>query len=148
MSALRTAHVLALALSIAACKPPMREPIEIDAARSMSTPPGASMGGAYMTIRSRDGDVLLGASTPVAGSVEMHVTEQHEGMMSMRPLADVELKPGAAFEFAPAGSHFMLKDLRSPLVADTSFPMTLHFQTAGNVTATVRVLAPGDVEKP
>jgi copper(I)-binding protein len=144
MNAVRGAIVLALGALCLACQPRMREPIEITAAHSMSTPPGATVGGAYMTIRSRDGDVLLSATTPVAGRVEMHVTEPHDGMMSMRPLTEAEVKPGAEFVFAPGAAHFMLIDLRAPLEAGTTFPITLQFEKAGNVTTNVRVLAPGE----
>ena len=42
----------------------------------------------------------------------------------------------------------MLMELHAPLEAGTSFPMTLHFKSAGNVTTSVTVLAPGDVPNP
>ena len=129
------------------CTPQASEPIEILDAHAMSTPPGTGVGGAYLTIQSRDGDVLLGATTPVADRVEMHVTEQHDGMMSMRPLAEVTIAAGDRYEFAAGGAHFMLMNLRAPLAAGTSFPMTLRFKAAGDVTTNVRVLAPGEASK-
>ena len=147
MNPLRGGIVVAVAASCLACQPRMREPIEITDAHSMSTPPGATVGGAYMTIRSRDGDVLLSAITPVADRVEMHVTERHDGMMSMRPLTEAEVKPGADFVFAPGAAHFMLIDLHAPLESGTSFPITLQFRNAGNVTTDVHVLAPGEAQK-
>jgi len=47
----------------------------------------------------------------------------------------VELKPG--------GYHIMLMDLKRPLNAGETFPITLHFARAGDITATVVVGAPG-----
>lgn len=140
------AHVvfgLLAALALAACKPAAEQPVQIMNAYSVSTAPGATVGAAYMIIESRDGDVLESAATPVAASVEMHVTERRDGMMTMRPLPEVSISAGGRFEFAPGGPHFMLLDLSAPLEPDTSFPITLRFRTAGEVTTDVRVLAPG-----
>jgi periplasmic copper chaperone A len=143
MSVSRTLCAVLFAIAGAACKSRTHEAVQITQARSMSTPPGATVAAAYMIIQSRDADVLLGADTPVAGRVEMHVTEQRDGMMSMRPLPEVALGASGRFEFAPGGAHFMLMELPAPLEAGASFPMTLHFKSAGNVTTTVSVVAPG-----
>jgi hypothetical protein len=42
-------------------------------------------------------------------------------------------------KFEPGGKHFMLTGLRQPLPVDAQFPLTLHFDKAGEVTVTVRV---------
>ena len=65
-------------------------------------------------------------------------------VLAMRPLPSVSIPAGGAFEFAPGGAHFMLMELSAPLEAGASFPMTLHFRTAGDVTTTVHVHTPGD----
>ena len=108
--------------------------------------PWSSVGGAYMTIASRDGDVLVGADSSVASRVEVHVTEQRDGMMHMRALSEVPIPAGGQVELAPGGAHFMLMDLRAPLLAGASFSMILHFRNAGDVKTTVSVLAPGELE--
>jgi periplasmic copper chaperone A len=41
--------------------------------------------------------------------------------------------------FAPGGYHIMLMGLKQALVAGTTFPVTLTFAKAGEVTATVSV---------
>jgi copper(I)-binding protein len=55
----------------------------------------------------------------------------------------VELQAGQPFSVAPGGAHFMLIDLRQPLVAGMRFPMTLEFQRAGAVTVQVHVVEIG-----
>lgn len=148
MNPLRALLVLAVAGASGACQPAPQDPIRISEAYSRSTPPGSSMGGAYMVIESRDGDVLESAETPVAAAVEMHVSEQRDGMTTMRPLTHVSIAAGGRFEFAPGGAHFMLIGLVAPLEAGTKFPMTLHFRTAGDVATTIRVIAPDQAPKP
>jgi copper(I)-binding protein len=146
MKFVRAAIVLALAALCLACRP-HGEPIEITGAHSMSTPPGTTIGGAYMSVRARDGDVLLGAATPVADRVEMHVTERRDGTMSMRPLARADIEAGSTFVFEPGAAHFMLIGLHEPLKAGSTFTMTLQFEKAGNVATSVRVLAPGEAHQ-
>lgn len=134
--------ILALAVAVAACGS-SREPIEVRRASAGATPPGTTVGAAYMTLIATTDDALVGATTPVADSVEMHTSIETDGVMQMRPLPVVELKAGQPFAFAPGGAHFMLIGLHAPLVADSRFPLTLQFRNAGEIMVAVPVLPPG-----
>jgi copper(I)-binding protein len=108
-----------------------------------ATPDGATIGAVYLKLTSRQADTLLSASTTVADHIEMHTSSEQNGMMQMRPLANVPLEAGKPFTFAPGGAHFMLVDLRQPLTAGLRFPMTLEFEHAPAQTVQVQVVELG-----
>jgi copper(I)-binding protein len=113
--------------------------IQISDARSNALPPTATVGAAYMQIKSGTDDELLSATTPIAEKVEFHTTQNENGMMQMRELAHPRITPDRPLVFAPGGNHMMLMGLREPLAAGHTFPMTLHFRKAGAVNTTVQV---------
>jgi len=134
--------VLAVAAMLAGCQPSGNSPT-VHTPWSAATPPGATVAAAYMKVRSPRADVLLGATSPVAASVEMHASTEEAGVMRMRPLANVELQAGVPYDFTPGGAHFMLVGLHAPLASDSRYPLTLHFRDAGDVTVNVTVTVPG-----
>jgi periplasmic copper chaperone A len=112
---------------------------------SRPTPAGMSMGVAYLSITNNgaEPDVLIGASSAAAASVQIHQTTISEGMARMRPLAEVKIAPGATVKIEPGGIHLMLVDLHEPLQPGKSVPLTLEFRHAGKVTVQLSV-EPGD----
>jgi periplasmic copper chaperone A len=132
---------LAVAL-LAACRSGS-DAVEIDDARAGATPPGTTVAAAYMRIVAKDGDTLLGAATPIAERVEMHSSIEENGMMKMRALERIELAAGEPVSLQSGATHLMLIGLNAPLAADTTFPLTLRFQKAGERVVDVRVAAPG-----
>jgi copper(I)-binding protein len=110
---------------------------------SRPTAPGMPMGVAYFSITNHGSapDVLLGASTPIAASVQMHQTTITEGMARMRPLTEIVIAPGATVRIEPGGIHLMLVDLKAPLELGKSVPLELKFRTAGRITVQLSVEA-------
>ena len=103
----------------------------------------AKNGAAYVTIRN-DGkamDRLVAASSPIAKKVELHTHTMDNGVMRMREIEAVEVHPGAPAVLQPGGNHIMLIGLNRKLTRGDSFPMTLRFAKAGEVTVTVSVMA-------
>lgn len=114
--------------------------IEIGDAWSRPTPPGVEVGAAYFTITSHGkDDRLVGASSPIARRAELHVSLMEGGVMKMRHLNAVEVKPGAPTAFEPGGRHVMLTGLKKPLKRGESFPLVLKFANAGSVEVQVKV---------
>ncbi len=102
----------------------------------------ARTGAAFLTVVSAaaEPDRLLSASTPAAASAELHThMMESDGVMKMRAVEAVELAPGAATRLAPGGFHIMLMGLTGPLLEDTTFPLTLRFERAGEITVDVMV---------
>jgi copper(I)-binding protein len=130
-------------LIFAGCAP---EPaIKIVSAVAPATPPGVSVAAVYIEIVSAEDDVLLQTVTPLAEKAEIHTTTGSNGLMQMRPVTNVPLIAHKAIRFAPGGMHLMLMNLHRPLLVDQSFPLDLHFQKAGIVTAQVQVVPQGSV---
>ena len=99
---------------------------------------------AYLTLESDGGDRLIAARTPVAGGVMVHMTETDDaGLGRMKHVTRVDLPAEEAVTFAPGGMHLMLTSLSEKLVEGTSWPLTLRFETAGEVTVDVPVLGAG-----
>jgi periplasmic copper chaperone A len=83
---------------------------------------------------------LVSASSPVAVRVEFHEHSMSNGVMTMRQLDSIEVKPGAFVQLLPGGLHIMLFDLKRPLKAGDSFPLTLKLADGESVTVSVPVL--------
>jgi len=85
---------------------------------------------------------LVSASTPVADHVEFHEHSMTAGVMTMRPLDGIKVEPGQVVTLQPGGIHMMLIDLKRPLAAGQSFPLTLKLADGNSVTIAVSVLGP------
>lgn len=120
-------------------------PIRIENPWARATPGGAKNGAAYLTIVNRGpaDDRLVAISTPAAGTAALHQTVEQQGVMTMNPVAVLDLKAGAKIAFAPGGYHIMLMNLKAPLKEGQSFPMTLTFEKAGKVEIMVKVQKAG-----
>lgn len=129
----------------------------------------ASAGAAYMVITNStsEADTLLGGSTPVAASVEVHETYKVEstepgasmgtggmespkpgamesmgtGMLGMRQIERLEISAGGTVELKPGGYHLMLIGLNQELVVGETIELTLNFEKAGEVKVTAEVRA-------
>ncbi len=120
-----------------------------------ATAPNAQSGGVFMTIANGADQMerLLGVSTPMAGRADIHNTINDSGIMRMRPVDNVEVPAQGQAELVPGGMHIMLVGLGDRLSEDTLFPLTLHFESAGDVEIEVLVrgagaAAPGATDAP
>ena len=94
----------------------------------------------YLTIESAVEDRLLGVTTPVAGHVMIHAVEKDGDVSRMKHIETLELPTGERITLAPGGMHLMLMGLQDKLSEGTTFPMTLSFENAGEITVEVSVL--------
>lgn len=81
-------------------------------------------------------DRLVGASGDVAKLVELHThVESADGVMQMKQIEDgVPLAAGEMHEFARGGDHVMMMGLTRDMADGDTFPLTLVFEKAGEVT--------------
>ena len=105
---------------------------------SRATPGGAKVAAGYLVVENGGTvpDRLLGGSAEIAGAVEFHETVMADGVARMRPLADLEIKPGDRIAFKPGGYHIMFVDLKRPLREGERFQGALRFERAGTVPVT------------
>jgi len=115
--------------------------LKIDHPFARATPPGAKTGGVFVTVENTGSqpDRLMSVSSPVAAIAELHEMSVDAGVMRMRGVATLEVKPGETLQLKPGGYHVMLSELRQPLKVGDRFPMTLKFQNAGVVEVSVWV---------
>lgn len=114
----------------------------VEGAWMRSAVPGQSGTGAFMRLTAREPMQLVGASTPVAGSAEVHEMKMEGDVMRMRPVARLELPAGQPVELKPGGYHLMLTDLKRPVLADTSVPVTLLLRNAKGVESRLELSVP------
>jgi copper(I)-binding protein len=101
-------------------------------------------GGTFVTLKGgRLGDRLIGASTEVARKAELHNHINDNGVMRMRHVEQVEVPAGGMAMLQPGGLHIMMMGLKKPLIEGESFPLTLHFKKAGEVTVDVMIMGVG-----
>lgn len=102
--------------------------------------------GLFAKITSVNGGKLVAASSPIAGMVEVHEMVMEGNVMKMRPVPALELPAGKAVELKPGGYHVMLLELKRPLKAGDTVPVTLVVEgkdgrrESVEVKATVRAL--------
>jgi copper(I)-binding protein len=114
-----------------------------------ATPAGATVAAGYLEIRNsgQQADRVLGASTPAAERVELHVQVQEGDVLKMREVKDFPVPARQRLTLRPGGSHLMLVGLKQPLVKGGRVPLTLRFERAGELQIELEV-QPGDSRKP
>ncbi|HFE37556.1 MAG TPA: copper chaperone PCu(A)C [Gammaproteobacteria bacterium] len=70
---------------------------------------------------------ITSVSSPYFEKVSLHATSMHEGMMRMKSLPSLKLKPGELVSFKPGGKHLMLNKpkqrIRSGLMLPIAFKL-------------------------
>ena len=101
-----------------------------------ATVQGQKATGAFMKLTAKDSAKLVSASSAAAGVVEIHEMKMDKDVMKMAALPNgLDLPAGKTVELKPGSYHVMLMDLKAPLAADSTVPVTLTFQDAkGNKT--------------
>jgi periplasmic copper chaperone A len=140
--------VVFAALPALACEAVRVGDIEVEHAWSRATIGADRPGVVYLSIRNigSTNDALIGVATPIAGMPMLHETVVTDGVASMPHAMSVPVPAGQTVALAPGGFHGMLMGLTQALKKGESFPLTLTFQTAGDVTVTVDVLGMGAKE--
>jgi copper(I)-binding protein len=101
-----------------------------------ATPPGATTARVYFTIESVElEDRLLGATADFAEACELRASTDD----SAPALASLPVPVADRVDFSIGKPHVLIKGLRRPLLWDRSYPLTLRFEKAGNMTVQVSV---------
>lgn len=130
----------AAGLTAAAGVPPLAPPawaaggIEIHHPWTRPGVPGRPLA-VYMGIHNRGDapDRLIAARSPRAERAELHRSEMQDGMMTMAPIAALEVPAGGVVHLAPGGYHLMVFGVEEPPREGESFPLVLVFEKAGEI---------------
>jgi copper(I)-binding protein len=122
---------LAASLLALCCSLPAAAQVEVKEPWVRGTVAQQKATGLFARITSAAGGRLVAASSPVAGTVEIHEMSMDGNVMRMRPVAGVDLPAGKTVELKPGGYHLMLLDLKQPLNAGDTVPVTLVVEAGG-----------------
>lgn len=136
---MRILMMLALCLAL-----PAWAQVSVETPWSRATPPGAKIGVGFLRLKNAGAaERVVGAASPAAGRVEMHVTSRDGDVMKMRQVDSFEIPAGGTFELKPGGAHLMLMDLRRPLMQGETVPLTLKLEKGGELNVALKVEALG-----
>ncbi len=136
---MRILTLLALSLAL-----PAWAQVSVETPWSRATPPGAKIGVGFLRLKNAGAaERVVGAASPAAGRVEMHVTTREGNVMKMRHVDSFEIPAGGTFELKPGGAHLMLMDLRQPLKQGETVPLTLKLEKGGELNVELKVEALG-----
>ncbi|MHC8346157.1 copper chaperone PCu(A)C [Pseudomonas sp. RT6P73] len=117
--------------------------LEIAHPWSQELPSNAPTVAAYFVIQNpgKTADRLLSVDSPIAGIAQLHEHVMKDDLMKMQQVPNVDIPAGGNVTFAPMAYHVMLLELkdRSLLSDGKRFPLTMHFEKAGDVTVEVSV---------
>jgi len=105
---------------------------------------GGVTSAAYMVIVNTGNapDQLLNVTTEAAGVAELHNVLMENNVAQMRPVQAVEVPAGGQVELKPGGYHVMLADVKRTLRPGDVVPLTLTFQSVGEVQVNAEVREP------
>ena len=137
ISAVRSA--LAAAMLVAAASAFAQ--VKIDNPWVRAAVPGQLSTGAFFDATSARDASIVKVESPVAGVVEVHVSEMKGDLMTMRAVPSVALPANKAVRFAPGGYHVMLMDLKQPVKNGESVPLKVTVEYPDKKQETIDVKA-------
>lgn len=134
------AVIFALALSLSACT--TEEGITVHNAWMRPTAQGEN-GAVYFILsnHSSEADELVGVSSNLADTIEIHESSMAEGtdVMQMSQVFSVPLERGAEVTFEPGGLHVMLVNIKREVKVGEDVEVTLHFKNHEDIPVNVSV---------
>lgn len=123
--------LLMASMTASALSAPAQRAAEVDvkAAWARPTVPGQMGTGAFMHLTSKEGARVIGASSDVAGVVEIHEMAMEGNVMRMRAIPSLDLPAGKTVDLKPGGHHMMLMDLKRALAAGEKVKVDLRLET-------------------
>lgn len=122
--------------------------LEIHDAWAREAPPNAAVMAAYLTLHNHSAQTytLVSAASADFERVEIHRTQQQDGMTTMIPVSRVMLSANGSVSFQPGGLHLMLMQPKKPLKAGDAVTLRLFFsdESSLSISAPVKKAAPGD----
>jgi hypothetical protein len=115
--------------------------ITISEAWVRASPMVERAGAAYMTINNgaATDDRLLSVTSDAADMIELHQTQENNGVMEMSPVESIPIPANGQTELKPSSWHMMLMGLKRELKAGEKVTLTLKFEKAGEVVISAEV---------
>ncbi len=129
---------------LSGCAAPPGASLTVSNIRSNACKAGDACG-VFMTITNAASteDVLVGAKADVSEMAGLHtVVKDDQGGMKMTPIENIPVPASGSVELKPGSLHIMLMKLNRDLKDGDTFPLTLKYQNAGDMTVQVKVQPP------
>ena len=103
-----------------------------------------SNSGAFFVIKNTGGeaDKLIAAASDVAETVEIHLSEMKDGVMTMRQVPGIDVPARGQAELKPGSYHVMLINIQRDLNPGDKVSVNLEFEKAGTITIEAEVRMP------
>ena len=133
--------LLATSASIVSAAGLSTKEIAIHDAWAREAPPNAEVMAAYLTLHNHAAKsfTLVSVSSPDFNRVEMHRTEEHDGMTKMLPVTRVILSTNGSVSFQPGGMHLMLMKPKKPFKNGDTISLKLIFSDKSSLKTSVPV---------
>jgi copper(I)-binding protein len=105
------------------------------------TVPAQKTTGAFLTLESSEDAKVVGVTSPVSKSAEIHESGMHHGRMHMQAIDFLALPAGKRVELKPGGHHVMLVGLDRALGAGDEVPLTFTIEDRSGKRSTLEVRA-------
>lgn len=106
--------------------------------------PGQVNGAGYIQIDNKavQADRLISVTTDGVTRVELHTILTENGVAKMREVPGIDVPAKGGVKLMPGGFHIMFLGLSAPFKADTTVPVTLKFEKAGEVKVDFEIKPP------
>ena len=134
--------VLLVAFVFASCSAKDDEiPIRMVDPWVRATLPGQHSSAGYIEFHSSAPVRLIKVTSPQAASVQIHTMSHDNGIMRMSELALLDIPANQTVKLEPGTMHFMLNELKSPLVAGDDATLSFTFELADKSMLQLNALA-------
>jgi periplasmic copper chaperone A len=153
--------ILVLAVMLAACSPdapppaattpaPAPAPLATPSGPTITdawirqVPPAARMTAGYLRVANPGPEplVIVGAESPLFGSIEVHGTVMEDGVARMRHQDTVTVGPGEVVSFEPGGLHLMLMQSLDAIPSSGEIELALLLADGGRLEFSATVGQP------
>lgn len=126
---MKTLTSLLLGTLLLISTPLFASPLIVEDLYIRATPPNSKNTAAFMVLKNsaKKEIKLLTVDTNIAGRVELHQHIMEAGLMKMRQVKEITIKPGESLSLQPGGYHVMLFNLQQPLKEGQSVTLSLSF---------------------
>jgi copper(I)-binding protein len=90
-----------------------------------ATAPGQKVAGGFMKLTADADMTLVGGSSPISKTFELHFMRMDNGVMEMRQMQEIKLPKGQTVSLEPGNLHVMFIGLKSQIKPGQKVPVTL-----------------------
>ena len=116
-------------------------PIELNDPWIRASVPGQINGAGYIQLKSTgtSPDKLISVQSEAATKVELHTVITENGVAKMQEVKGIDIPANGGVNLAPGGYHIMFLQLTAPFKQDSTIPVVLKFEKAGEIRVNFNV---------